>query len=301
MADRQVNSPSHGGKFSKPNPRLIVIHSVEAPARAGLAYSLATGWMQTAGTSVHSLNDPGESVDMVALDTIAYHVGGGNSYGIGNEHTGYAAWDFKTWTSEPAFSALKVGAKKAAHQAAILGIPLRWLSVAQVRDGVSKGFCTHNDCRLAFGGTTHTDPGPGFPYAIFMQMVQQYASNAPVTGNQPTPTTKPTTNIPQVGGADSGDDMALTFFNFPNDDGTGSRVFLSDFVTFRHIKSMEELAFVIWSQARLGNKLKYVSDGDFTLSDVPAGDPKEAANVVANAKVSSNPDIYGVNVENLGK
>jgi hypothetical protein len=95
--------------------------------------------------------------------------------------------------------------------------------------------------------------------------------------------------------------MALTFFNFPNEDGTGSRVFLSDFVTFRHITNMEELAFVIWSHARLGNQLKYVTDGNFLLADVPTGDPHLAAQKVATAPVVSNPTMFGLDITSLGK
>jgi hypothetical protein len=33
------------------------------------------------------------------------------------------------------------------------------------------GFTTHNDLRIAYGGTTHTDPGVNFPRAAFLKMI----------------------------------------------------------------------------------------------------------------------------------
>lgn len=174
MANRFVQAPSHGGAFRAGKPRLIIIHSLEAPARKGLAYDLATGWIQTAGVSPHAMTDPGETVDLLSEDTVGWHCGNGNQEGVGFEHTGYAAWSFEQWTTGDAFAAVRLGAKRAAEAAKRHDIPLRWLSLSQIRNG-ERGFCTHADISATLGGTNHTDPGPGFPYAIFMQMVQQFA------------------------------------------------------------------------------------------------------------------------------
>lgn len=52
------------------------------------------------------------------------------------------------------------------------GIPMRQCTVADLRAG-RRGHTTHNDCRLAFGGTTHTDPGPNFPWDyLFMAIAR---------------------------------------------------------------------------------------------------------------------------------
>ena len=48
MANRFVQAPSHGGSYRSGQPTLIVIHSLEAPARRGLAWDLANGWIKTA-------------------------------------------------------------------------------------------------------------------------------------------------------------------------------------------------------------------------------------------------------------
>lgn len=206
MADRRVAAPSgsYGGRLSQP-VQCIVVHSLEAPATPGMAYSLATGWLQHERVSIHAITDPVESIDMVGLDTVAYHCGGGNSHSAGDEVTGYAAWTTAQWLEPRAFAALRLDAKKVAEQALKLDIPRRWLKIAQIKAG-ERGIITHNDARLAFGGTTHTDPGPGFPYEIFMQMVQQFA------GDIVDPETNPNPTSPGEGGAQAeteDDDMTL--------------------------------------------------------------------------------------------
>lgn len=277
-----------------PQPvQCIVVHSVEAPARAGLAYSLATGWLQSAGVSVHAITDPSESVDMADLGTVAYHCGGGNQHSVGDEVTGYAAWSTAQWEDPTAFAALRLDAKKVAEQAKKLGIPLRWLKIAEIKAGL-RGVITHNDARLAWGGTTHTDPGPGFPYDKFMQMCQQWAGQPVTAALNKTPNPQAT----GVGGAQPEDDDMALFFTYsevsPRADGTyGSRVFISDGVFFRHVKDMEELAFEIYRLQQLGRTAQYVSDTKYARTDVPSGDPHAAAQVVAAAKWVLDPHVGG--------
>lgn len=164
---------SHGGQFASPPPRQIVIHSCECPMTPGIAKSLAgPNWFggSAAGTSPHGMFDPNGGVEEVHTDTIAWHCGNGNSTSVGYEHAGYAAFTRAEWTTDAGITMLKASAKSTAKAAKALGIPARWLSVAQVADN-EQGFCTHNDMRLARGGTTHTDPGPNFPYDLYMQYV----------------------------------------------------------------------------------------------------------------------------------
>lgn len=203
--NRLVQAPSHGGGFRSGQPTLIVIHSLEAPARRGLAYDLATGWLQGAGVSPHALTDPGETVDTCSESLVGWHCGNGNQYGIGLEVTGYAAWTFEQWTNGDAFAAVRLAAKRAAEAARRHNIPIRWLSLAQIRNG-ERGFCTHADISATLGGTNHTDPGRGFPFAIFLQMVQQWTDGT--VGNP----TNPPNDQPAggTGGAQKGFLMALS-------------------------------------------------------------------------------------------
>lgn len=205
MADRRILAPLAvlGRKFTPGRPTCIVIHSLEAPATKGMVNSLATGWLQTAPVSVHALAGPDEVIDMVPIDTVAYHCGGGNFTSVGIEHTGYAAWTFAQWISgdshqgaqSGAFDALRNGARKVAEWCVALNIPIRWLTPDEAAKG-ARGLITHDTARLAFGGTTHTDPGPLFPYAIYLRMVQDFAGQA----RQPDPTNQAPGD--QVGGAE---------------------------------------------------------------------------------------------------
>jgi hypothetical protein len=56
--------------------------------------------------------------------------------------------------------------------AARYGIPLRQLSDAQVK-AYAPGITSHAQLGRVFGGTDHTDPGPNFPWDVFMQVITQ--------------------------------------------------------------------------------------------------------------------------------
>jgi hypothetical protein len=198
MANRFVQARSYGGAFRSGQPRLIVIHSLEAPPRRGLAYDLAAGWLQNAGVSPQHMTDPGETVDTLRPGIVGYHCGNGNQQSVGLEVTGYAGWSKDQWLDPTAFAAVRLDAKQGAAVAKHYGIPMRWLSLAQIRNG-ERGFCTHNDISLTLGGTNHWDPGPNFPYGIFMQMVQQFAGGWDGIKDDPKPVTP---DAPGPGGAD---------------------------------------------------------------------------------------------------
>ena len=57
--------------------------------------------------------------------------------------------------------ALRRAAYKAAVHAKTFGIPIRWLTPAQLKAG-AEGVVTHAMCTQAFGGT-HSDPGRQCP------------------------------------------------------------------------------------------------------------------------------------------
>jgi hypothetical protein len=56
------------------------------------------------------------------------------------------------------------------------GIPMRRCTVADLL-ARRPGHTTHDQCRIAFGGTTHTDPGPNFPWDYLFGLL---------AGSQPT-------------------------------------------------------------------------------------------------------------------
>lgn len=181
-----IAAAAHGGPFRVP-PCLVVVHAMECPIRAGYARSLA-GWFARPpadggpGTSAHTLTDPAETIETVHAETVAYHVGPpGNPVSRGEEHAGYTAYTREQWTTPDGLAMLRLSAANVAARCAALGVPVRWLSLEQVRQAARThapadgGVCTHNDIRLALGGTTHTDPGAGYPYDLYLDLVRQAA------------------------------------------------------------------------------------------------------------------------------
>jgi N-acetylmuramoyl-L-alanine amidase-like protein len=170
-----IGAYAHGGHFAAGRPRVIIVHSTEGPMSRGNARALAgPSWFggPKAGTSAHAIHDPAESIQMVHDDTIAWHVGpGGNAISVGDEHCGRTTLSPAEWLSGDGRAMLDRSARWNAQRARRLSIPPRWLTLTQLRNG-ERGFATHNDVRLALGGTTHSDPGPNFPYAWYMQRVQ---------------------------------------------------------------------------------------------------------------------------------
>lgn len=182
---------AHGGAFEVP-PNLVVVHAAECPIRGGYARSVA-GWFARSpadagpGTSAHTFADPAEVVEMVRAGTIAYHVGpAGNPLSRGEEHAGYTAYTREQWTTPDGLAMLRLSSARRAGYMVTHDIPIRWLSIEQVRQAARTramadgGLCTHNDIRLAFNDathtyTTHTDPGAGYPYDLYIDMVRRAA------------------------------------------------------------------------------------------------------------------------------
>lgn len=132
------------------------------------------------GTSATDIFDPVEGILMVAPTTIPYHCGPkGNGRGTGSEHCGSVNLTKAQWLTDRAKKMLDRSARAAAQEAHRRKWTLaqcRWLTVSEVARFVA-GFCTHNDIRLALGGTTHSDPGPNFPYAWYMERVRFWFQN----------------------------------------------------------------------------------------------------------------------------
>lgn len=161
----------------------LLNHSLEAPDTPNIARSLANGWFRNpkAGVSVHAVVDRVEAVQTFNFGDTVWGCGTGNDYVIvQTEHVGYAAWSVKQWTTKTMLQCLRNSAKHQAwcwYEFAMIdqGITYypEWLTVTQVAKRSRSGLLTHNDARLAWGGTTHTDPGKNFPYKILRDMIHE--------------------------------------------------------------------------------------------------------------------------------
>jgi N-acetyl-anhydromuramyl-L-alanine amidase AmpD len=155
--------------------QLIVIHTTEGSAHAGSAEDgAAYDARRTDGTSAHYFVDSDSVVQCVRTADQAHTARAqGNRRGIQYELCGRAGWSEAQWANAYGQAMLRRAAKQAARDARKWGIPVRHLTLAQIKAG-DKGFCSHWDITRAFpaDGGTHTDPGPNFPWGQFLDMIR---------------------------------------------------------------------------------------------------------------------------------
>lgn len=151
--------------------RLIVIHDMEAPEGPATAENCAQYFAgPSAGGSAHYCVDQDSIVQCVKEADQAAHAPGANTDGIGIELAGYARFSTDEWLAEPSHSTLALAAQLARDISARTGIPPRWLSDDEVRNG-AKGMTTHAAISRIYRQSDHSDPGPNFPADEFMRLV----------------------------------------------------------------------------------------------------------------------------------
>ena len=94
-----------------------------------------------------------------------------NTQGFHIELAGHAAWSRERWLN--AGLTLQRAAYKTAHRCYIYRVPVRqvgWLGLKLGR----KGITSHAAVSRAWHLSDHTDPGPNFPWTVFMGMVTHY-------------------------------------------------------------------------------------------------------------------------------
>ena len=203
------------------------VHSAETPLRAGYAESLATNWFaRLAPTSAHIIVDPAAIVKMVNYDKVAWHCGAGNSVLFGDEQAGYARFSEEEWLTEAGVLQMDNLALVIREQLESINSPLKVSSEAEARRGRELGkpfgIITHNTARLAFGGTTHTDPGKGYPVELLLDKVKNVTS--------------PATGTPAFPPAKEYDDMAKIIRN----NGNGNCYIVKEF-GYKLIQDVKEL------------------------------------------------------------
>lgn len=197
------------------NVTRVVIHDAEYPEKMTGAEDIADYFARGAKkASAHYVCDADSTVQCVKGGDIAFHAPP-NTGSIGIELCGYAKQTTEDWLDQYGIAMLKgQAAPLVATLCATLSVPVRWLTVEQLRAGWH-GITSHNNVSLAFHQSTHTDPGGNFPVDVFMGWVEDAGTPPPV---------------PQPAGDD---DMATVFAtNDPAEPGqvleTGSDLFKLD-------------------------------------------------------------------------
>lgn len=173
-----VGPPTHHGAANNKPIKRIVIHAtvgaepgVKNAALNTVNYSKNT----TRKSSFHYIAEDTKSYQYTYDSVVAYHAPpnrGSLGYelccSLSNKGKGH-------WSNTDHREMLRVAAKDVAQLCLAYDIPIRKLSVAQVRAG-AEGICGHDEVSKAFGESSHWDPGPYFPWATFIRMVQEEAA-----------------------------------------------------------------------------------------------------------------------------
>lgn len=166
----------------------IAIHNTSNTASDEAEASYADH--RTDGTSSHFYVDSDTVIQSLDTDAKAGHAGSGygNENAIAFELTGTNDKPRSWWLANVAWDRLGyVIAHILRHDPDYAGFQVRRASVPEMRTNPRvKAFYGHDDMRQAWGGTTHTDPGPNFPWDRLFEAV-----NAALHG--PTESTTPDT------------------------------------------------------------------------------------------------------------
>jgi hypothetical protein len=124
------------------------------------------------GISSHFYADRDSVIQSLDTNARAGHAGSrtGNENAIAVEITGLGSWSRETWIANVQWAIL---GRVLAEVCRAYDIAPRRASVAEmVSNPKVRAFYGHNDMRLAWGGTTHTDPGINFPWDVLLKAVQ---------------------------------------------------------------------------------------------------------------------------------
>lgn len=151
-------------KRSRP-AQVIVIHTAETSPTTTSAEAVADYFTHsTRAASYHEIGDSNSFVFLLPREAVAFGSRGWNTLGW--------HWSFATrahlWGegTEWDAAALAVGARRCAEAASALDIPVQQITRAQAEQG-ARGFIGHG----ALDPSRRTDPGQGFPWRRFLDLV----------------------------------------------------------------------------------------------------------------------------------
>lgn len=184
-----MSSPNQGPAAT--DGRLVVIHTAEgATSAAGLGGYFGT---TAAASSSHVGIDADGVIQYVPYTRQSWTLRNGNPISENAELCGFASMTRTEWLSETDVTRefipgkgrktvrrprqmLRHAAAWTALRCAENKVPLRKLDPADV-DAGQRGVIGHADWTLSrVGQGTHTDPGPGFPWDVFLADVQRFAN-----------------------------------------------------------------------------------------------------------------------------
>jgi N-acetyl-anhydromuramyl-L-alanine amidase AmpD len=155
--------------------RVIVIHDMEAPELVKTAENVAN-WFKNhpgpreKGASAHVCVDSDSVIQCVYDSDVAWAAPGANNDGIQIELAGYGSQTAEQWQDEYSKALLDRGADVAAQYCLKYDIPARHITNDELRLG-HKGIVGHYQVSAVYKLSDHTDPGPNFPWPLFIEQV----------------------------------------------------------------------------------------------------------------------------------
>lgn len=220
----------------------IVLHDAEYEEAQTGAESIAAYFQRTdKKVSAHAVSDCDSTIECVRDGDSAFHAPP-NTGSLGLELMGFAKQTTADWLDDYGVRMLRdQAAPWVRGKAALHNIPLVWLSVEDLKAG-KRGITSHNNVSLAFGLSTHTDPGPNFPIAQFLAWV---IAPTPPT---PPPTSQELTRVFILNPVTDGADTTQYFVNgdkYVPLTGDEAQQFRNSGLP---TKDMEPLAFKVFKQ-----------------------------------------------------
>lgn len=181
------NPPFIGARYrgGAQTPKALVLHGTVSSDNRGTARNIAKWWAGPTSpkSSCHYVVDPGEVIQCVGDHTVAYHCGY-NTGSIGIEFCDEQTGPASRWQDADSLAILRRGARLTAQLCLAYNIaPIR-PTVAQLKAKGPHGIYSHNDSRLAFGHTTHTDPRD-FPWPLFLRLVRSQIAKIKAAAEAP--------------------------------------------------------------------------------------------------------------------
>lgn len=168
-----VQAKHFGAKRTK-EPRLITIHTPEWAELSDGAEKVADYFAHMSDgrvASAHVSVDNNTVVQSVKDSYVAFAAPGANNDGLHIELVGRANQTKEDWRDPFSLATLALGADVVAQYCLKYDLPAIKLTDSQLQQG-NRGIVGHDQVSRVYKKSTHTDPGPHFPWGRFMQYVR---------------------------------------------------------------------------------------------------------------------------------
>jgi len=156
----------HGGPRSLSIIDWVVLHDPEGLTAEGTGHTFDAIDGRIGSAHIGTDDDTAQLYLPDAI--IAYGAVGANEKGVHVEISGFAQWSTDEWMSHE--SNLERAAYWVRQWCVKYKIPMVYLTAPDLKAG-KRGITTHHQVEVAWPSYGHYDPGPGFPIAHFIDLV----------------------------------------------------------------------------------------------------------------------------------